>query len=373
MENSSFEEKRKNEVNNKFNLSNFLMLVLIILLLLVGVLYFINNSKNNDSDIKNEDGKSENNNMGEYEKIKDDFILPTNYVSKNVVEPINTTRVTVGDSVYEINSNKELVKLPNCASCASFKVDLNGELAKYVSFYQSSDSIYHIITLTENGNLYETLYDNENYSSTAISRKILDDLSAFSLYSFTVPRGHLVPEKNIIIGFTNDNKYVYRYNNTIVNENNNISNVVSIYNGETNGNVDQIIVYDNGRLKFVGKTLLADSYKKCIGENVVDSIVDEKCTKELFNIKSYIVDENSNLIHARAIISRYGYPTYIISLDNKIYELSNEKSGENYIAKSHSDLTVKSFDRSSITYNNDSIENLDITQYSSFDILFEEK
>lgn len=376
MKDSNLEGKGKNENKNKFNLSSFLILVLIILLLLVSVLYFVNNLKNIDSDIKNDTGKSENNNNSEQDEnalVKDDFVLPANYVPKNAIEPVNTTRVIVGDSVYEINSNKELVKMPNCASCASSQVDLNGESAKYVSAYQSSDSIYHIITLTEKGNLYETLYDNEVYSNTVVSRKILNDLSAFALYNFSVPRGHLVPEKNIVVGFTNDNKYVYRYNNTIINENNIVSNVVSIYNGETNGSVDQIIVYDNGRLKFVGRTLLADSYKKCIGENVVNNVLDEKCTKELFNMKSYIVDENSNLIHARAIISRYGYPTYIISLDNRIYELTNDKSGENYIAKNHSDLTVKSFDRSSIIYNNDSVENLDFVQYSSFDVLFEEK
>lgn len=382
MDNSNLDSSMKNDLNNNSKKNSslvFLIICLIIVFVVIGGLYIINKNviSENTNNVDNNDGKSDNKDNDVSEQIKDDYVIPTDYVASKDFVYVNTTKTTVGDTTYEINENKELVSVPTCESCSSIKIDLNGESAKYVSSYQSKDSYYHVVTLTEEGNLYEFIYKFESDSQLfyrSMSYKILENITDFAMINFS-RSGYADP---IMVGITKDNKYVYRYNNNIFTENNNVVGIIGISRINSNIRADKMVVYDNGRLKYIKELDFSDSYKKCVGNSVVDSKTDEKCTKEALNSIGYIVDENSNIIHAKYIYDNYyisqdNVSKYIISFDNKIYELTDEKIDDNYIAKLHNELTVKSYELGLIVYSDNTTEELKGIQNGNSCVLFKEK
>ena len=413
-QNISTNEIVSNKQPKKNNSSKILIIVsilLLIVLLIVGIIYFINKDKdlkNNDNqNIEEKDNKNDNSsdeNKKDNVKDNDNFIVPTNYVLSSSMqkikanyEPITTTRTEVGNLVFEINSEKKLVMSCNDNSCDRQFIDLNGESAKYVGSTSSGyANLYYVCVFTEQGNLYEIFFDVTKLDMQP--RKTLENLVGFTLIPFICKVSLMNALTNSsdgkgpgILGLTSDNKYVEKNSSIFLDKSNLILTQNSFYY-LNKGKSEYVFIYEDGKLLYISD----EEYNNCIEQNsknnkndVIDSNIINKCANQVINNLPLIVDEKSNIIHARFGFFDENGIYYIISLDNNIYKLTNDKSGGNYIAKKYNnspikeikDISMSDVDRgwfSSITvvYNNNNKEETFKTNRNgnwSSQIIFEEK
>lgn len=413
----------KNEVSSnkqpkKNNTSKILIVIsilLLIVLLIFVIMYFINRDKDlkydNDNqnteekDNKNNNSNKENNKTdnSNNEDKKDDVAKNFNYVLsssmkaiKDYYEPITTTKTEVEKIVFEINSDKKLIMSCSDNSCDKQIIDLNGESAKYVGSTQSGyANLYYVVIFTEQGNLYELFFDVTKLDMQP--RKTLENLVGFTLIPFgykidlmsalTNSPGGKGPK---ILGLTSDNKYVEKDSSISLDKSNLILTKSHFYDSSLH-KFKNVFIHEDGKLLYIS----GEEYKNCTEQNaknnkndVIDSNIINKCTNQVINNLPLIVDEKSNTIYARLGFFDENGNYYIISLDNNIYQLTNDKSGENYIAKKYNnspikeikDISMSDVDRgwfSSITvvYNNNSEETFktDGNGIYSSQIIFEEK
>ena len=393
--------------NNSSKILIIVSILLLIVLLIVGIIYFINKDKdlkNNDNqnieEKDNKNGNSSDENKKDNENIGSNYVLADNIKQK--LSPITTTSIVLNfekndyfnidetfDLELKVDSNKNLIA--NCSNnkCNNEVINLNGEKAKYIDYSGPSYGSYMVIVLTEEGNFYYSSVSSNNHNFTKIDSKYrfvnFYNSEIYLESSLQGRQGGRGGSPYYLVGITSDDKYVTVFSQTeLVQQKSKL--IVSTLNDNS------IYIYIDGKVRYNNLENSSEKYNSCINKNtnnnssdILNNGITQKCTQEMLDYESYIVDEKSNIIYAKMIFNNKNSDIYIISFDNYIYKLTTDKSGENYIAKKYNNSLIKeikninsvlenknSFSSITVSYENGKNENFEVAGWAT-QIIFEEK